>query len=94
MLIAKFALRRTLDGGGEVDLGSAAGRRDRVLGVPPLPLLLLLDQSARLGVAPHVCAAVRGGDVEQRNTLERGTVGQVQGDAITLYGMEPRKMGI
>ena len=37
-----------------------------------------------LRIAPHVGATMRRGNVEQCDSLQRGTIRQVEGDAITL----------
>ena len=37
-----------------------------------------------LRISPHVGATMRRGNVEQRDALQRGAVGEVEGDAITL----------
>ena len=37
-----------------------------------------------LRISPHVGATMRRGNVEQCDSLQRGTIRQVEGDAITL----------
>ena len=51
--------------------------------VGPLGLLPVLP-GLDAGVAPHVGAAVRAGDVEERDPLELGTLRQRQGLPVTL----------
>ena len=77
----------TLNGRRQINVSDPDGA-DGVCRVPrailPLLPLLLLDEPPRLRVPPHVGAAVRRGDIEERDALEGRAVGQVQLDAITL----------